>query len=209
MDRRVDLAGPRKQRTAVAFTAPGSKSDPSYRKFAVTGKSVAGCAVPPSPLPTRFFRIATNAWARNGEQRLGNYTWREPLRFSGMSARGRLVLLVIALLAFAATVLAAIAASAGDDGPAAVVEEIDAAGVVGPRSPYEGAVRPKTPPGDFALRNQDGELVRLADLRGTVVVLSPTSTPRAPRPVRSRPSRSGAPSTTSRRRSGTASARSR
>ena len=30
--------------------------------------------------------------------------------------------------------------------------------------------------GDFALRNQDGELVRLADLRGKVVVLTPTYT---------------------------------
>ena len=71
--------------------------------------------------------------------------------------------------------LAAIAASAGnDDEPAAVVEEINAAGVEGPRSPYKGAVRPQAPPGEFALRDQDGELVRLADLRGTVVVLSPT-----------------------------------
>ena len=85
------------------------------------------------------------------------------------------MLVVIALLALAATVLAGIAASSGDDdGPAAVVEEIDAAGVEGPRSPYEGAVRPPAPPGDFALRDQDGKLVSLADLRGTVVVLSPT-----------------------------------
>jgi protein SCO1/2 len=92
-----------------------------------------------------------------------------------MSARARLVLVVIALLALAGAVLAGIAASSGnDDGPAAVVEEIDAAGVEGPTSPYKGAVRPKTPPGDFALRDQDGKLVSLADLRGTVVVLSPT-----------------------------------
>ncbi len=85
------------------------------------------------------------------------------------------MLVVIALLALAAAVLAGIAASSGkDDGPAAVVEEIDAAGVEGPRSPYEGAVRPPAPPGDFALRDQDGKLVSLADLRGTVVVLSPT-----------------------------------
>ncbi len=91
-----------------------------------------------------------------------------------MSARSRLVLVVVALLALAGAVLAGIAASSGNDEPAAVVEEINAAGVEGPRSPYEGAVRPKTPPGDFALRDQDGELVRLADLRGTVVVLSPT-----------------------------------
>jgi protein SCO1 len=93
-----------------------------------------------------------------------------------MSPRARLVLVVIALLALAGTVLAAIAASTGDDngGAAAVVEEVNAAGVEGPTSPYEGAVRPKTPPGEFALRDQDGKLVSLADLRGTVVVLSPT-----------------------------------
>lgn len=91
-----------------------------------------------------------------------------------MSARARLVLVVVALLALAGAVLAGIAASSGKDEPAAVVEEINAAGVEGPRSPYEGAVRPKAPPGDFALRDQDGKLVRLADLRGTVVVLSPT-----------------------------------
>ena len=92
-----------------------------------------------------------------------------------MSPRTRLVLVVIALLALAGTVLAAIAATSGDDGgAAAVVEEVNAAGVEGPTSPYEGAVRPKAPPGEFALRDQDGKLVTLADLRGKVVVLSPT-----------------------------------
>jgi protein SCO1 len=92
-----------------------------------------------------------------------------------MSARTRLVLVVVALLALAATVLAAIAASqSGDDGPAASVEEVDS-GVEGPRSPFKGAVRPAdAPPVDFALRNQDGKLVRTADLRGDVVVISPT-----------------------------------
>ena len=92
-----------------------------------------------------------------------------------MSARLRLVLVVVALLALAGTVLATIAASqSGDDGPAASVEEIDAAGVEGPRSPFEGAVRPDAPPVDFSLRNEDGKLVRMADLRGDVVVISPT-----------------------------------
>ena len=91
-----------------------------------------------------------------------------------MSARARLVLVVIALLAAAAAVLAALAASASRDDAAAVVEEVNAAGVEGPRSPFEGAVRPPAPPGDFALRDQDGKLVDLADLRGRVVVLSPT-----------------------------------
>jgi protein SCO1/2 len=91
-----------------------------------------------------------------------------------MSARARLVLVVIALLAAAAAVLAALAASASRDDAAAVVEEVNAAGVEGPRSPFEGAVRPPAAPGDFALRDQDGKLVDLADLRGRVVVLSPT-----------------------------------
>jgi len=92
-----------------------------------------------------------------------------------MSPRTRLVLVVIALLALAGTVLAAIAATSGDDGgAAAVVEEVNSAGVEGPTSPYEGAVRPKAPAGEFALRDQDGKLVTLADLRGKVVVLSPT-----------------------------------
>ncbi len=92
-----------------------------------------------------------------------------------MSARARLVLVVIALLALVAAVLAALAASARhDDGPAAVVEEVNAAGVEGPRSPFKGAARPPAPPGEFALRDQDGKLVDLADLRGRVVVLSPT-----------------------------------
>ena len=91
-----------------------------------------------------------------------------------MSTRLRLVLVVVALLALAATVLAAIAASRnGDDGAAATVEEVDS-GVQGPRSPFKGAVRPAdAPPVDFALRNQDGKLVRTADLRGDVVVISP------------------------------------
>lgn len=92
-----------------------------------------------------------------------------------MSPRTRLVLVVIALLALAGTVLAAIAATSGEDGgAAAVVEEVNSAGVEGPTSPYEGAVRPQAPPGEFALRDQDGKLVTLADLRGKVVVLSPT-----------------------------------
>jgi len=91
-----------------------------------------------------------------------------------MSARARLVLVVVALLAAVAAVLAALAASASRDDASAVVEEVNAAGVEGPRSPFEGAVRPPAPPGDFALRDQDGRLVDLADLRGRVVVLSPT-----------------------------------
>jgi protein SCO1/2 len=86
-----------------------------------------------------------------------------------MSARARLVLLVVGLIALCATVLAAIAASSQDEGePAAVVE--------GPESPFKGAERPQALSGDFSLRNQDGDLVRLADLRGKVVVITPTYT---------------------------------
>jgi protein SCO1/2 len=92
-----------------------------------------------------------------------------------MSSRARLVLVVVGLMALCGTVVAAIAASSQDE-PAAVVEEVNQYGFEGPTSPFKGAVRPKAPPGDFALRDQDGELVRLADLRGNVVVLSPTYT---------------------------------
>ncbi|MGH2979585.1 MAG: SCO family protein [Solirubrobacterales bacterium] len=85
-----------------------------------------------------------------------------------MSARTRLVLVVVGLLALTGTIVAAIAASSEDDEPAAVVE--------GPQSPFEGAVRPQALSGDFSLRNQDGDLVRVADLRGKVVVITPTYT---------------------------------
>jgi protein SCO1 len=86
-----------------------------------------------------------------------------------MSGRARLVLVVVALIALCATILAAIAASSQDSSePAAVVE--------GPQSPFKGAERPKALSGDFSLRNQDGELVRTADLRGLVVVITPTYT---------------------------------
>jgi len=90
-----------------------------------------------------------------------------------MSPRARLVLVVVGLIALATTVVAAIAASSHDE-PAAIVEEVNPYGFEGPKSPFKGAVRPKAPPGDFALRDQDGKLVRLQDLRGKVVVLSPT-----------------------------------
>jgi protein SCO1/2 len=86
-----------------------------------------------------------------------------------MSPRARLILAVVALSALVGTVLATIAASSSeDDGPAAVVE--------GPESPFEGAVRPRALSGDFSLRNQEGDLVRLAELRGKVVVITPTYT---------------------------------
>jgi protein SCO1/2 len=87
-----------------------------------------------------------------------------------MSPRARLVLIVVAVIALAGTVVAAIAASSQDEAgePAAVIE--------GPESPFKGAVRPPGARGDFSLRNQDGELVSTADLRGKVVVITPTYT---------------------------------
>jgi protein SCO1 len=84
-----------------------------------------------------------------------------------VSARARLVLVVVGLVALSATVVATIAASSEDSNePAAVVE--------GPPSPFKGALRPPGLSGDFSLRNQDGKLVRTADLRGKVVVITPT-----------------------------------
>jgi protein SCO1 len=84
-----------------------------------------------------------------------------------VSARARLVLVVVGLVALCATVVATIAASSDDSSePAAVVE--------GPPSPFKGALRPPGLGGDFSLRNQDGKLVRTADLRGKVVVITPT-----------------------------------
>jgi protein SCO1 len=86
-----------------------------------------------------------------------------------VTARTRLVLAVVGLIALCGTVLATIAASSQDSSePAAVVE--------GPESPFKGAVRPKALSGDFTLRNQDGELIRTADLRGKVIVITPTYT---------------------------------
>jgi protein SCO1/2 len=94
-----------------------------------------------------------------------------------ISPRARLVLVVIAALALPATLFAAFAGRASEsDGPAAVVEEIDSSGAKAPASPFEGAMRPKTPRADFALRDQDGDLVQLSRLRGKVVVLTPLYT---------------------------------
>jgi protein SCO1 len=89
-----------------------------------------------------------------------------------VTSRGRLVLIVIAALALPTAVFAAFAARSSDsDGPAAIVEEINSSGANGPVSPFKGATRPPAPPADFALRDQDGDLVQLSGLRGTVVVL--------------------------------------
>jgi protein SCO1/2 len=91
-----------------------------------------------------------------------------------VSSRARLVLIVIASLALPTAVFAAFAARSDDsNGPAAVVEEISSTGVKAPPSPFKGALRPKTPIIDFALHDQNGDLVQLSGLRGKVVVLSP------------------------------------
>ena len=72
---------------------------------------------------------------------------------------------------------AAFAARSDDSGgPAAIVEEIDSSGAQAPASPFKGALRPPAPAADFALRDQNGDLVQLSRLRGKVVVLTPLYT---------------------------------
>ncbi len=94
-----------------------------------------------------------------------------------MSSRARLVLIVVAALALPAAVFAAFAGrSADSNGPAAIVENLDTSGAQAPLSPFKGAVRPAVPAADFALRDQNGDLVQLAKLRGEVVVLTPLYT---------------------------------
>ena len=84
------------------------------------------------------------------------------------------MLVVIAALALPTAIFAAFAARSDDsNGPAAVVEEVGSSGAKAPASPFKGALRPKTPPADFALRDQNGDIVQLSALRGKVVVLSP------------------------------------
>jgi protein SCO1/2 len=91
-----------------------------------------------------------------------------------LSTRTRLVLIAIAALALPTAIFAAFAGRSDDsNGPAAIVEDPDA---IGPASAFEGAVRPKVPPADFALRDQNGDTVQLSRLRGKVVVLSPMYT---------------------------------
>jgi protein SCO1 len=94
-----------------------------------------------------------------------------------MNARTRLVLIVIAALALPTAVFAAFAGRSSDsNGPAAIVEDLDTTGARAPLSPFKGAVRPAVPAADFALRDQNGDLVQLAKLRGQVVVLTPLYT---------------------------------
>jgi protein SCO1 len=85
-----------------------------------------------------------------------------------MTPRARLIVAGVGVLALAGAVIATIAASSQDDDRGAVVE--------GPRSPFKGALRPAGLSGDFALRNQAGEVVRTSDLRGRAIVVTPAYT---------------------------------
>jgi protein SCO1 len=91
-----------------------------------------------------------------------------------MNPRIRLVLLVIAALALPTAVFAAMAGRSHDSGSAAIVEDLDTSG--SKTSPFKGAVRPPAPAGQFALHDQNGDLVQLSKLRGKVVVLTPLYT---------------------------------
>jgi protein SCO1/2 len=83
---------------------------------------------------------------------------------------------VIAALSLPVAVFAAFAARSSDsNGPDAIVQDLNS-GTSGPVSPFKGATRPPAHPADFALRDQNGDLVQLSKLRGTVVVLTPLYT---------------------------------
>jgi protein SCO1/2 len=80
------------------------------------------------------------------------------------------------LLAFGGMVGAVIAGSSGGDDGVASVEEVEGP-FEGRESPFKGALRPEgVKQSDFALTNQDGRIVRIADERGKVVVLTPLYT---------------------------------
>jgi protein SCO1/2 len=91
-----------------------------------------------------------------------------------VSSRARLVLIVIAALSLPLAVFAAFAARSSDSNSAAIVQ--DPNGGSGPVSPFKGATRPEAPPADFALHDQNGDLVQTSALRGKVVVLTPLYT---------------------------------
>ncbi len=93
-----------------------------------------------------------------------------------MTTRTQLVLVVVALIALGGMVGAVVAGSSGDDDGVASVEEVEGA-FKGRESPFKGALRPEgVKQSDFALENQDGKIVRVADERGKVVVLTPLYT---------------------------------
>jgi protein SCO1/2 len=92
-----------------------------------------------------------------------------------MNPRTRLLLIAVAAVALPGAVLAATIGHSDDDSgsSAAIVQDLD---TKAPRPVFKGAVRPAVPAADFSLRDQAGALVRLARLRGKVVVLSPMYT---------------------------------
>ncbi|UGS37720.1 hypothetical protein DSM104329_04141 [Capillimicrobium parvum] len=78
--------------------------------------------------------------------------------------RLRLVLATVVACALAAAIALILAAASHDDEPSAAVTPVNG---------FDGALRPPDiPPQDFALRDQDGKVARLADDRGKVVVLT-------------------------------------
>ena len=78
--------------------------------------------------------------------------------------RLRLVLATVVACALAAAIALVLAAANRDDDPSAAVTPVNG---------FDGALRPPgIPPQDFALRDQDGKVARLADDRGRVVVLT-------------------------------------
>ena len=93
-----------------------------------------------------------------------------------MSRRLAFVLIAATLAAMAATLAATLAARSDDDEPAAEVTDVSSPRARSEAARFKGAVRPTTPVRDFSLRDQSGRLVRLAALRGRVVVLSPMYT---------------------------------
>jgi protein SCO1/2 len=93
-----------------------------------------------------------------------------------LTTRTQLVLVVVGLLALGGLVAAVVAGSSDSGGGAASVEEVEGP-FQGRESPFEGALRPEgVQQSDFTLENQDGDLVRIADERGKVVVLTPLYT---------------------------------
>jgi protein SCO1 len=91
-----------------------------------------------------------------------------------VNGRSRIVLVTVAVIALTGAAAATLAKVLDDGGPAATVTDV---GVHGPASRFKGALRPAgARAADFALRDQDGRLVRLSRLRGRVVVLSPMYT---------------------------------
>ena len=85
------------------------------------------------------------------------------------------MLLVVGAIALA-TAIAATLAKRADDGGGAAAQVTAIEGVEGTQSPFRGSVRPKAPPRDFSLRDQEGDVVALRGLRGRIVLLAPMYT---------------------------------